>query len=200
MKYILLSILLIIINNVNSNIYNPLIKKEKLKIGITVMGNVEKNDINLIRDNLIKFYDCEVVLLPKTKLLTETKVMGTDKYSANKILENMNKIFSNKEYKILMITNYNICTDRKLNGVTHKNWSIFGLAFLNKKPCVVSTNRLKGSKEKLVKTSIHEIGHTLGIPHCENDRCILTDAKGKGSRVDNMKIWLCENCTKKIKY
>ena len=112
----------------------------------------------------------------------------------------MNKIFSNKEYKILMITNYNICTDRKLNGVTHKNWSIFGLAFLNKKPCVVSTNRLKGSKEKLVKTSIHEIGHTLGIPHCENDRCILTDAKGKGSRVDNMKIWLCENCTKKIKY
>lgn len=173
-------------------------KKHNIKIGITVMGDVNKSDVELIKNNLIKFYNAEVVILPNTNLLTQTKVRGQNKYSANKILDSINTIFSKNDCKVLMLTNYNICTDRHLNGVTHKNWSIFGLAYIDKKPCVVSTNRLGGNKDKLIKTSIHEIGHTLGLPHCENDDCILTDAKGKGSRVDNMKIWMCENCKKKI--
>jgi archaemetzincin len=83
--------------------------------------------------------------------------------------------------------------------VTHKNWGIFGMARLNKKPCVVSTHRMgKNHKDRLIKVSIHETGHSLGIPHCKNTKCVMTDAKGKGSTVDNAFLWMCDNCKSKI--
>jgi predicted Zn-dependent protease len=72
---------------------------------------------------------------------------------------------------------------------------------LRKKPCVVSTYRMgKNYEDRLIKVSIHETGHTLGIPHCKNTKCVMTDAKGKGSTVDNASIWMCDVCKSKIKY
>lgn len=176
-------------------------KKEKLKINITTMGNVKESDLNLVSNELIKFYDAEIVFLPKTNIIKESKVMGLNKYDGRVILKDIDKTYPNKEHKILILTDYDICTDRKLNGVVNKNWGIFGLALLNKKPCITSTHRMgKEYKDRLIKVSIHEVGHTLGIPHCENTKCIMTDAKGKGSTVDNASIWMCEGCKSKIKY
>jgi archaemetzincin len=183
------------------NTYKPIFKKEKLKINITTMGNVKKSDVSLVSRELIKFYNAEVVFLPKTKLLKDSKVKGLNKYNASKILNTLITNNPNIEHKVLMLTNHDICTDRTLNGVTHKNWGIFGMAKLNKKPCVVSTHRMgKNHKDRLIKVSIHETGHTLGIPHCKNTKCVMTDAKGKGSTVDNATVWMCNDCKSKIKY
>ena len=27
--------------------------------------------------------------------------------------------------------------------------------------------------ERLVKESVHELGHTIGLPHCHNTRCVM---------------------------
>jgi archaemetzincin len=58
----------------------------------------------------------------------------------------------------------------------------------------------KNYKDRLIKVSIHETGHSLGVPHCKNTKCVMTDAKGKGSTVDNATIWMCEECKSKINY
>jgi archaemetzincin len=165
------------------------------------MGDVKKSDVSLVSKELIKFYNAEVFLLPKTKLLKDSKVKGLNKYDAEKILNELMTNHSNINHKVLMLTNHDICTDRTLNGITHKNWGIFGMAKLRKKPCVVSTYRMgKNYEDRLIKVSIHETGHTLGIPHCKNTKCVMTDAKGKGSTVDNASIWMCDVCKSKIKY
>jgi archaemetzincin len=183
------------------NTYKPIFKKEKLKINITTMGDVKKSDVSLVSRELIKFYNAEVVFLPKTKLLKDSKVKGLNKYNASKILNTLITNNPNIEHKVLMLTNHDICTDRTLNGVTHKNWGIFGMAKIRKQPCVVSTHRMgKNYEDRLVKVSIHETGHTLGIPHCKNTKCVMTDAKGKGSTVDNTTVWMCNDCKSKIKY
>ena len=55
-----------------------------------------------------------------------------------------------------------------------------GLGYQPGSACVVSTFRL--SKENLAehyfKVSIHELGHTQGLPHCAVNTCFMRDAKG----------------------
>ncbi len=49
--------------------------------------------------------------------------------------------------------------------------------------------------DRLRKVSIHEIGHNFGLDHCSNNKkCVMNDAKGKISTIDNEEIWLCEKC------
>ena len=33
-------------------------------------------------------------------------------------------------------------------------------------------------RERLWKVAIHELGHTLGLPHCPNNGCLMQDAHG----------------------
>jgi archaemetzincin len=102
--------------------------------------------------------------------------------------------------KVLILTPLDICTDRKLNGVLHKNWGILGVAGLGKQSTIVSIYRMKTNHDdRLSKVVVHELGHTLGLQHCHNDeKCVMSDAKWKGSNVDGTEIKLCLECKKHI--
>lgn len=81
---------------------------------------------------------------------------------------------------------------------------IFGQAVLNGREAFVALPRLRESyyglpenrelfRTRVLKEVIHELGHTLGLAHCPNRRCVMhfsntlhdTDIKG---------IHLCEEC------
>ena len=167
-------------------------------IYITSMGNVKNSDIIKVQKELSSFYDCDVIILPKIDLMTDTKVKGMNRYQSEKILSNIIQKFYNKRGKVLLLTDVDICFN---NGKNKEHWGIFGLGMLYSKPCVVSTNRFKTNRDnKLVKVTIHEIGHTLGLTHCDNNKkCVMNDAKGKGSTVDGVNKYLCSNCKTKLK-
>lgn len=81
-----------------------------------------------------------------------------------------------------------------------------GLGLRPGKTAIISTFRLKNGVsqqkilERLEKVALHEIGHNLGLAHCSNnDRCMMTAAKGTVKQVDLMKVWLCEKCKQKLK-
>jgi archaemetzincin len=162
------------------------------------MGNVRDRDIHRVQKELSSFYDCNVIILPKIKLMNDTKVKGLNKYQSEKILINLIKRFYNKRGKVLLLTDVDICFN---NGVNQEHWGIFGLGMLYCKPCVISTNRItKNYDNRLIKITIHEIGHTLGLNHCDNDnKCVMNDAKGKGSTVDGVNKYLCSTCNIKLK-
>jgi len=175
---------------------------KKFVINILPTGNIPDKDISFVKNKLQKFYKCEVNVLPNDVILEKYKVKGMNRYQAVPILENFNLKYENVEGKIVVITYKDICVDRKLNGKINKNWGIFGLSLLGGKTCIVSVYRFKRNYYgKLEKVSIHELGHSLGIPHCDRDiKCIMNDAKGKGSTVDNVSLWMCDKCKNTIKY
>jgi archaemetzincin len=84
---------------------------------------------------------------------------------------------------------------------------IFGQAHIGGRVCVVSLHRLDpafyGSAdvglflERTVKEAVHELGHCLGLRHCDNRKCVMVfsnsivevDEKGKN---------FCKRCEEKI--
>lgn len=177
-------------------------KKQLQTISVVVVGDFPKNDVIFVESKLKKFYNCKVNILPKMDIPVSCKIKGLQKYSSVKIIELLNSKFKNVDGKVVALTQLDICTDRKLNGKTFKNWGVIGLSLLGTKSCIVSNKRMKTNYYgKLEKVSIHEIGHSLAIPHCgSSGKCLMNDAKGKGSKIDKELLWMCDDCKNKIKY
>jgi archaemetzincin len=178
------------------------LKSQSKEISIVVIGEFPKKDVEFVQKKLKKFYNCKVNILPKMDIPVGCKVKGLQKYSSVKIVRLLNSKFKNVEGKVVALTQVDICVDRKLNGKTFKNWGVIGLSLKGTKSCVVSNKRMiTNYYGKLEKVSIHEIGHCLDIPHCEtNSKCLMNDAKGKGSKIDEELLWMCDDCKNKIKY
>ena len=78
-----------------------------------------------------------------------------------------------------------------------------GLAYRPGKSSIISKFRLKNNDKKLElerfkKVVIHEFGHNLGLPHCENTHCVMTSAAEKISTIDTEKMELCSKCKRQL--
>ena len=176
---------------VNSNV------KSKKVVYIQPLGDVKYDYLKLVKSSVESFYhfDC---IIKKSRPLTEDLMVKTKtRYSADKILE---KFESNDN--CLVLTEKDIA--RSKGDIPE--WGVLGLGYRPGTVCVVSTFRMKKNvnetiiKDRLIKVALHEIGHNLGLDHCDNNiHCLMNDARGTIKQVDNEKIWLCDKCWKTIK-
>jgi len=80
---------------------------------------------------------------------------------------------------------------------------VFGLADPRKGAAIVSLHRLRdmatGKKlgERVFKEVAHEVGHLVGLGHCENPSCIMSFARTVQD-VDARLPYLCQECSSKI--
>ncbi|MFB6113796.1 MAG: archaemetzincin family Zn-dependent metalloprotease [Halodesulfurarchaeum sp.] len=88
---------------------------------------------------------------------------------------------------------------------------VFGLAYLDGRSCVVSTHRLQTSSDggfsersprevfsdRIRKEVIHEVGHTLGLEHCDNNRCAMNFSPTV-REVDRKEQNLCGSCQRRL--
>jgi archaemetzincin len=76
-------------------------------------------------------------------------------------------------------------TEKDISVAIHgyDNFGIMGQSLLNQHVAVVSTWRIGKvnnlQKQDFKKLMLHELAHSVGMPHCKTDNCILHDAEKK---------------------
>jgi archaemetzincin len=85
---------------------------------------------------------------------------------------------------------------------------VFGEAQLSDGGAVVSTHRLRQEfyglptdpellHERLLKESLHELGHTFGLRHCPDYSCVMSASNGV-ERIDLKRAEFCSTCAQSL--
>ena len=168
--------------------------------------------VNHIKQNIYRVYGFQTNIInsgPKLSLSFINKQKGI-RYSADSIIALLANNRSNDVVLSVGYTDKDIFISKrdkygKIKEPKYKYevWGIFGLAKRPGTSCIVSSKRLYTIdtniyKQRLIKITLHEIGHNLGLKHCTDSTCFMTDAVESISTVDNASLNLCDKCNEQI--
>jgi len=180
-------------------------------VGIQPYKGFPKDKTDTIAQTIADFYQLQTVVLPEKTLpksaFTQVK---SARYRADSLIRIQNRVKPDSLDYILGLTQQDISVTKKdsdgnIKSPTYKyaDWGIMGLAYCPGRSCIVSTFRINHPNQKihftrLKKVAVHEFGHNLGLPHCPEKTCVMTDAVESVSTIDNAKLALCEACKSKL--
>lgn len=160
---------------------------------IVLLGFTGSSEVPVKLEKEIEgFYGIEIVGVNKVKSSPNLIEPIRNRYKADVVLSDMQDTFSDNG--LLILTSRDIAMRK--NG--NYDWGILGYSFVGKEVGLVSTKRIK-SQDLLVKVTLHEFGHSLGLPHCTSSQaCLMKDAKGKGETIRKQGKRLCAACKKSM--
>ncbi|MFK7784337.1 MAG: hypothetical protein AB8B56_04425 [Crocinitomicaceae bacterium] len=182
------------------------------KIAIQTFGKFDSSLKDSVIASIERTYGFDVVALPSRDLPQSAFInVKSPRYRADTLIDILRREKPDEYDFILGLTSSDISTTKKdRNGAPlqpaykYQDWGIFGLGFRPGPSCIASTYRLKTSNntlliERLKKVCNHELGHNLGLPHCESsDKCVMKDAAESIRTVDNVHLVLCPDCAAQI--
>lgn len=123
-----------------------------------------------------------------------------NQYHATSILRHLREIQPSEAIRVIGVTRQ----DLFVPILTF----VFGEAELGGRCAVVSLQRLDESfyglprrpdllRERLLKEAVHELGHTFGLRHCDDWRCVMTSSHAV-EKLDIKDLDFCRECRKAI--
>ena len=168
---------------------------ESHKILISPIGDFDSDLFDDIRLRIHAVYGYECDVAPLLNDLSFAYHAARDQYHSTLVLSKLDLSAPKNYLKILALTH----VDLFIPILTY----VFGEAQLDGRACLVSTFRLnednislnpdKTFRDRIVKESIHEIGHTFNLKHCKNNDCIMNYCRSV-KEVDVRKDNLCRYC------
>ncbi|MEO7310784.1 MAG: matrixin family metalloprotease [Chitinophagaceae bacterium] len=170
-------------------------KHSNRKILIQPLDDIGENVIAFLDSNIARYYKATISVLPARRIPASAWYAPRHRFRADKILAFLRTFARAADTYVIGVTGKDISTSNGANP----DWGVMGLGYQPGSCCVVSDYRLNKYPQsewelhsKLLKVAIHELGHNFGLPHCPNEQCLMTDAKGK-DRLNHEKDF-CPKC------
>lgn len=157
----------------------------------------DKNLLNSLSYVLENSFRIPVVISTNSFSLEEGMDLVRNQFNSTWILSQLLKSAAEESCKILGVTS----VDLFVPVLTY----VFGEAQLDGKAAVVSIYRLRDElyglpknpeklKARLGKEAIHELGHTFGLIHCQDPRCVMYTST-YAEEIDFKSREFCNNCS-----
>lgn len=165
-------------------------------ITMVSFGIFEKNILEKTAEAIFEEYKCPVNIRDGHLDLGEFYDSARRQYDGNALLKEVQSMSFHDSDKSLGIFN----VDLFIPILTF----IFGQAFLNGRTAIASIYRLGNERygmepdeelltDRLKKEAIHELGHTFGLIHCRDPRCVMRSSTYVED-IDQKSQHLCSDC------
>lgn len=174
-------------------------------VKVVVMGTFPESLLKPVETALEQELAVEVERIDGVALPAFAYYPPRRRYRAERLLDFLNQHLRGepRSTRVLGLTTVDISTT---NG-RYRDWGIFGLGEIGGRSCVVSSFRLgRGAAKRdqslrqfrVATTAVHEVGHTLGLQHCTEPRCLMRDAEGSIETVDTSDGHLGPRCMARL--
>jgi archaemetzincin len=169
-----------------------------VKITLKPLGNIGGEVMEELKDRVGGIFHCPVEIRVGFSDLTQAYDPERKQYFSSKLLASLKK--SEREERVVGIADVDLYVPR-LNFV-------FGEADMVSGTAIVSLCRLRPEYyglapdealflERATKEIVHELGHTFGLGHCPNTKCVMHFSNSLAD-TDLKEAHFCNKCRPKI--
>ncbi len=169
-----------------------------MKITLKPLDNIADEIMEKLKDRIVGIFHCPVAIKAGFSDLAQAYNPERKQYFSSKLLASLGK--SEREERVVGISDVDLYVPR-LNFV-------FGEADMVSGTAIVSLCRLRQEYyglapdealflKRATKEIIHELGHTFGLGHCPNNKCVMHFSNSLAD-TDLKEELFCNKCRPKI--